>query len=191
MSSRSGLFAFALAAMSASALFVGTALGQGAAGPLPDNAHAETYGNGWECNHGFSETDGTCAPIQLPANAYLTSLSYGRGWDCKRGFREIRRTCDAFEIPANAFLNAAGNGWKCHRGYQNSRNSCAVVEVPENGFLNDASYGTGWSCNRGFEPINQSCRVLKLPANTHLDFSGNRWECDPPLRRRSNNCVVP
>ena len=191
MSSRSGLVAFALMAISASGLFVGTAHGQGAAGPFPENAHAEAYGTGWECNRGFFEKDGACAPIQLPANAYLTSLAYGRGWDCKRGFREIHSTCNALEIPANAFLNAAGNGWECHRGYQNSRNSCAVVEVPENGFLNDASYGTGWSCNRGFEPINQSCRTLKLPANTHLDFSGNRWECDPPLRRRSDTCVAP
>jgi len=191
MSSNSGFVAFVLMALSASALFSGTAHGQGTATPVPENAHAETYGTGWECNSGFSETEGACEPIQVPANAYLTSLSYGRGWDCKRGFREIRNMCQSLEIPANAYLNASGNGWKCHRGYQNSRNSCAVVEIPENGFLNDASYGTGWSCNRGFEPIRQRCRPLELPANTPLDFSGNRWECDPPLRRRSDSCVAP
>jgi hypothetical protein len=96
--------------MSAAATFTGTAHGQGVASPLPENTHAETYGTGWECNRGFSETDGACAAIQVPANAYPTSLSYGRGWDCKRGYREIHNTCNAVEIPASAYLNASGNG---------------------------------------------------------------------------------
>jgi len=191
MNSSSGLVALVLTAMSASALFHGTAHGQRAASPVPENARAETHGTGWQCNRGFSKLEGACEPIRVPANAYLTSLSYGRGWECKRGFREVRNTCNAIEVPDNAYLNASGNGWKCHRGFQNSRDNCVVVEVPENGFLNDASYGTGWSCNRGFEPISQRCSPLILPADTHLDFSGNSWECDPPMRRRSDTCVAP
>lgn len=169
----------------------GSAAGQGNGIGIPENAHAKTYGSGWECNRGYAENVGACTPIQMPANAHLTNSSYGRGWDCNRGFREARSTCMPFEIPANAYLNASGNGWKCHRGYQNARNACTVVEVPENGFLNDNSYGTGWSCDRGFAPIGPSCEPLKLPPNTHLDFSGNRWECDPPLLRRNNSCVTP
>lgn len=181
----------ALLATLVTAISSGVVSGQSDSSLIPENAHAETYGSGWECDRGYAETDGACTPIQVPANAYLTNSSYGRGWDCKRGFRENRSTCIPFEVPANAYLNASGNGWKCHRGYQNARNACKAVEVPENGYLNDTSYGTGWSCDRGFTPVGRACEPLKLPPNTHLDFSGNRWECDPPLLRRNDECVTP
>ena len=60
----------------------GSASGQGDGSGIPENAHAETYGPGWECNRGYTENDGACTPIQVPENAHLTKSSYGRGWDC-------------------------------------------------------------------------------------------------------------
>jgi len=34
-------------------------------------------------------------------------------------------------------------------------------------------------------------RPIDIPENAHLDYSGRDWECDPPYRRRQNNCALP
>lgn len=178
-------------ALTASQISTDPASAQSNARQIPANAHAESFGSGWECNRGFTEVDGTCAPIQVPANAFLTTLKFGRGWDCMRGFRENRGACDALEIPANAYLNASGNGWKCLRGFLHTRDACTVITVPANAFLDDTSYRTGWRCDRGFAPHQQRCEAVQLPDNSHLDYRGNDWECDTPFRRRDNMCVLP
>ncbi len=67
---------------------------------MPENAHARSYGTGWECDPGYREAKGACAAVKVPANAYSTSWSYGRGWVCDHGYREVDGTCGAVNVPS-------------------------------------------------------------------------------------------
>ena len=119
----------------------------------PKNAHAKSYGIGWECDRGHREVKGACAVIKMPMNTYQPDSTYGRGWECLRGYLEINGSCSAVKIPSNGYLDSSGKGWKCERGFQSANDSCEAIKVPANGYLLDSSYGigrgTGWKCNRG------------------------------------------
>jgi hypothetical protein len=47
---------------------------------VPANAYASdsSYGSGWKCERGFVQTNDTCEPLLLPANAMLDAA--GDGW---------------------------------------------------------------------------------------------------------------
>jgi hypothetical protein len=66
----------------------GVAPAQGGSAVIPENAHAKSYGSGWECDRGYQLSNGGCEIVQLPANAFSTSAasSYGRGWECGHGY---------------------------------------------------------------------------------------------------------
>ena len=61
--------------------------------------------------------------------------------------------------------------------------------MPENAYFFDRSYGPGWKCLRGYRAEGEACVKIVLPPNTHLDQSGNDWECDAPARRRQETCT--
>lgn len=100
-------------AISIHALFVlallaaapGVVFAQGGSVGMPDNAHAKSYGSGWECDQGYREAQGTCATVKVPA----TNAFYGRG------YRAVKETCAAVKVPENAHLDYSGNGWECNR----------------------------------------------------------------------------
>ena len=48
--------------------------------PLPTNAQASPYGDGWSCERGYSRVRDVCREIDLPANAFLNAS--GSGWVC-------------------------------------------------------------------------------------------------------------
>jgi hypothetical protein len=98
-----------------------TALAQSSSGAVPANAHAKSYGSGWECDQGFHENSGSCEAVILPANAFPTGNSYDRGWDCSHGFQERDNTCVIVTVPAHAYLDASGGWWACNRGYREGR----------------------------------------------------------------------
>jgi hypothetical protein len=57
------------------------------------------------------------------------------------------------------------------------------------------SAGNGWRCERGFASAGAAsagatCVALQVPPNAHIDFSGNRWECDTRYRRDGDVCVA-
>ena len=87
----------------------GLVFAQGSSAEVPDNAHAKSYGNGWECNKGYRDVNAGCAAVKVPANAYPTNHSYGRGWECNRGYLEADETCRFVKVPSNAYLNADGD----------------------------------------------------------------------------------
>ena len=51
------------------------AFAQTAAQPMPENASAKSYGDGWECNIGFRLNENACVAVIVPQNAYDTVLS--------------------------------------------------------------------------------------------------------------------
>jgi hypothetical protein len=94
----------------------GVAFTQDGAAEIPENAHAKSYGSGWECDQGYRDFNGACEAVQVPANAYSTSLSasYGRGWECDHGYRAADEACVAVKVPENGYLAASayGPGWQ-------------------------------------------------------------------------------
>ena len=156
---------------------------------IPENARANSYGNGWRCNRGYRETGGKCFAITIPENAYATDKLYGRGWECKYGFRRADSACVAVKVPTNGYLDASGDSWKCERGYRAVGNACDKVRVPANAFYVESSYGTGWQCARGYREVDGSCIAVVVPENAHLNYSGNNWECDRPYRKEQNKCI--
>jgi hypothetical protein len=159
---------------------------------VPENARANTYGDGWQCNQGYRKIDKSCNAIKMPGNAYLTNRGYGRGWACSYGYREQRENCVVFEVPKNAFLNSSGEEWECSRGFRKQGLSCAAIKVPLNGYLVNSlhGYGNGWECDRGYRAGNYACVQVKVPKNAHLDSTGSDWECNRPYQKRRDECVM-
>jgi hypothetical protein len=89
----------------------GLVLAQNGNDMVPENAHAKSYGDGWECDRGYREVDKVCVAIKVPANAYPTNTSYGRGWECIRGYLEVDEACAAIKVPPNAYVSSSGDSW--------------------------------------------------------------------------------
>jgi hypothetical protein len=124
---------------------------------IPENAHAKSYGGGWECNYGYKEENNTCRPIKIPDHAYLNS--YGSRWECNRGYRSSGRACVAIKVPANGYLDDAsyGPGWRCERGFRQTTDACEAVKVPENGHI--SSSGNDWECNKPYHRDTNKCAL--------------------------------
>ena len=45
-----------------------------------------TAATGWDCERGYTEADGSCVRVAVPANGYLRDD--GGDWECERGFRK-------------------------------------------------------------------------------------------------------
>ena len=158
----------------------------------PENAIANQYGRGWRCLQGYVKKGPACRKIDVPANAYLKEGAYPNGWACHWGFREVANQCEAIAVPANAYLSPLSGGrWLCERGYRKFDDSCIEIEVPVNGYLDERSSGRGWRCQRGYKETNRQCVRVEVPTNAHIDYSGNTWTCNPPFRRRGNECLLP
>jgi hypothetical protein len=167
------------------------AIGEGSTVILPENASASHYADRWVCNRGYRETDGACAAVELPLNAYLTGSALGRGWECRRGYVDRDAACVLVYLPKNAYLiSQRGDVWKCARGFSTVDDACVAIRVPENAFLTASTHGTGWECDRGYRSTNESCVELRVPENAHIDYSGHEWECDRPYRKQGGECVL-
>ena len=56
----------------------GVALAQGDSAEIPENAHANSYGSGWQCDYGYRAVDEACVAVKVPENGYLAAASaYG------------------------------------------------------------------------------------------------------------------
>ena len=149
------------------------AFGQTADQPMPENASAKSYGDGWECNIGFRLNENTCIAVVAPQNAYDTNRSYGSGWECLHGFRKTDDVeCVAVKVPEGGFLDPSGERWQCLRGYFKVDDTCQEIVLPANAYLADASYGPAWTCERGFEANEDQFTAIAVPANAYLNGSG-------------------
>ena len=158
---------------------------------VPENATANRYGDGWSCDKGYRESQGACAAIKVPANAFPTNKSYGQGWECIRGFKQNDNKCNQIKVPKNGYLDYSGVRVKCNRGYLMVNKICNVIKVPANGYLEPSAYGPGWTCERGFRADDDTCIALKVPKNAHIGYSGKVWECNNPYIKKNNNCIMP
>lgn len=103
------------------------ALAQDSAAGIPENAGARSDGSGWECDRGYRENDGSCAAVEVPANAYFVEASFGLGWKCDRGYRTVSEACVAVTVPKNAHLDYSGNDWDCNRPYRKDQDGCILL----------------------------------------------------------------
>lgn len=172
-------------------LFALPAFGQTAGQPMPENASAKSYGDGWECNIGFRLNENACVAVVVPQNAYDTNRSYGSGWECLHGFRRTgEAACVAVEVPEGGFLDPSGERWRCLRGYIKVDDTCQEIVLPANAYLVDASYGSTWSCERGFEATGDQCTAIAVPANAYLNGSGygQPWTCERGFLEQAGLC---
>ncbi len=156
------------------------AFAQSATQPMPENASAKSYGDGWECNTGFRLNENACVAVIVPKNAYNTNRPYGSGWECLHGFRNTdKAACVAVEVPEGGYLDPSGERWHCLRGYIKVDDTCQAIVLPTNAYLVDASYGSTWNCERGFEATGDQCAAIAVPANAYLNGSGygQPWTC--------------
>ncbi|WP_338879010.1 peptidoglycan-binding domain-containing protein [Achromobacter veterisilvae] len=122
-------------------------------GGIPQNAHLNYLGNGWDCNRGFNRAGNECQPVQMPR--YATIDVYGSGWVCQRGYYKSGNECLTVQMPRYATLDVYGSGWVCQRGYYKSGNQCLPVQMPQNATLD--VYGSGWVCIQGFRKAGDKC----------------------------------
>ena len=141
-------------------------LAQGASQVIPQNAHAKSYGSGWECDHGYRQREQKCAEVVVPANAYLTNSTFGRGWECNYGYREYLDNCSAVDVPDNGYINDSGTGWKCDRGFLRQDEGCTRIEVPTNGYPDPCDLFVRNACSGSFIAT-QSSPIL---SNFRLHF---------------------
>jgi hypothetical protein len=139
----------------------GVALAQGDSAEIPENAHANSFGSGWQCDYGYRAVDQACVAVKVPENGYLAADS------------------------------AFGPGWQCDRGYRAVDEACVAVKVPENGYLANFALGPGWQCDRGYRAVDEACVAVKVPENAHIDLFGNGWECNAPYRKQQDGCTPP
>lgn len=123
---------------------------------VPPNAHPNIFGNGWECDRGYSRSGNVCVKVVLPNNASLNV--FGNGWECNRGYKRAADRCTKVNVPDNASINVFGNDWACNRGYARSGSGCVKIIIPDNASIN--VYGNGWSCNRGFKKAGGRCEPM-------------------------------
>ncbi|EHE7897586.1 hypothetical protein J0V14_004404 [Vibrio parahaemolyticus] len=151
---------------------------------LPENAHVDIYGTGWDCDRGYRKSGSQCLKVNVPANAHIDV--YGSGWDCDRGYRKSGSQCLKVNIPANAHIDVYGSGWDCDRGYRKSGSQCLKVNIPANAHID--VYGSGWDCDRGYRKSGSQCLKVNVPANAHIDVYGSGWDCDRGYKKSGSTC---
>ena len=172
-------------------------LAQNSATPLPTNAHAKTYGQGWECDRGYRKDGVSCVTIVLPENSYLTNQTYGLGWECLHGFRKVGgSTCEEVVVPDGGFLGPSGKRWYCLRGHQKLDQTCQKIVLPDNAFITETSRGSDWRCNRGYEVVNNACSKIAVPENAYLSTAsyGRAWTCERGFIEQDGGCkavIIP
>ncbi len=166
---------------------------QSGAASVPENAHAKTYGEGWECDLSYRLVRGQCVAIAVPENGYPTNQSYGVGWECQHGFQEANgNTCVEVSVPEGGYLDPSGEQWKCLRGFRRVGNACQEIELPDHAYLSEDAYGSDWNCDRGFEPNGSECVAIEVPENAYLNSKGfgALWTCERGYIEAAGKCAA-
>lgn len=160
---------------------------------IPENAHAKSYGDGWECDPSFRAEGDKCTAVLVPENAYLTNRNYGAGWQCHHGFKEVGgASCLEVMVPAGGYLDPSGKNWDCLRGYRKTDNNCEQILLPAHAYLSDNSYGSDWLCERGYREVNGSCEAVAIPENAYFDDAsyGAGWKCERGFSASDDSCTA-
>lgn len=188
------LFAGAIFALLA---FATPSFAQSGVGPMPENAHAKSYGEGWECDLSYRLAGNQCVAVIVPENAYATNRSYGAGWECHHGFRDVNGdTCVEVTIPSGGYLDASGQQWKCLRGFRKVGKACEEIELPDHAYLSEDTYDSDWNCDRGYEAKGNECVAIVVPENAYLNSKGYGapWTCERGYIEADGKCeavVIP
>ena len=148
------------------------ALAQGDSAEIPENAHANSYGSGWQCDYGYRAVDevgwryfgGFCVRL---AGSAIADIG-------------VDEACVAVKVPENSYLAnfAFGPGWQCDRGYRAVDEACVAIRVPENGYSTNSAYGSGWQCDRGYRAVDElawpsRCRRTAIWRTLRTDLAGS------------------
>ena len=104
------------------------------AAEIPENAHVNLYGNGWECIRGYRKSGGKCEEVVLPQYAKINV--YGNGWQCKRVYAPSSNQCIKFSVPENASISPGGNSWNCNLNFKRSGSVCVPMSPQEIAYQN-------------------------------------------------------
>ena len=69
----------------------GVVLAQSISAGMPENAHAKSHGQRWECERSYRAVDEACIGIGLPENAHVDYS--GNDWSCNRPYRQQGDRC--------------------------------------------------------------------------------------------------
>jgi hypothetical protein len=184
-------FALLLLTIACLLTFAGQSRAQSLAASIPENAHAKSYGAGWECDPSFKIAAGECVAIVLPANAYLTNRAYRKGWECLHGFVEVDGTsCVEFVVPAGGYLDPTGGKWRCLRGYRETGGACEQIVLPDHAYLTEDTFGSDWACDRGYRKTSDDCVAIVVPENAFLNSAthGRPWLCERGFFEKNGAC---
>jgi len=92
---------------------------------VPQDAHVDATGKGWQCDAGFYRTDGKCAAV--PPNSVADAA--GNGFTCSPGFDRSGSQCLP-EVTQTPALTQPGNSGACGEGYYRSGDRCVKNEIP-------------------------------------------------------------
>lgn len=187
------IMAYVFGSVCALFFVVAPAVAQSTAPPMPENASAKRYGEGWECNSGFRLNEDACDAVIVPENAYETNRTYGPGWACLHGYRVLDNiACVEVIVPDGGFLGPSGERWHCSRGYLKVDDICQEIALPPNAYLSDASYQSGWECERGFEVSGETCAAIVVPQNAFLNPAnyGQPWTCERGFFEENGQCAA-
>lgn len=172
-------------------VFAAPVFSQSSTSSIPENAHAKSYSDGWECNLSYRPAGDTCVKIVVPQNAYPTNKPYGTGWECVHGFIEVEGTsCDKVFVPEGGYLDPSGKRWNCLRGFRKIDDICQKIELPDNSYLTNNSSGPAWRCNRGYEAKGEKCIAIDVPKHAYLNGSsyGRPWTCERGFFEQDGSC---
>ncbi len=158
---------------------------------IPENAHARSFGEGWDCDISFRIVEEQCVAIVIPANAYATDRSYGAGWECVHGYTEAEDgVCMELAVPENAYLEASGKSWVCKRSFRKDGDACERIVLPEHAFLSDDSFGSDWDCERGYKKTANTCEAIRVPEHAYLNSAryGLPWSCERGYVETAGTC---
>ena len=188
------LFAGTICALLA---FTVPSFSQSGTGSIPGNAHAKSYGGGWECDLSYRLAGDQCVAVIVPQNAFPTNQTYGAGWECHHGFQEVNGgTCVEVAVPSGGYLDASGQQWKCLRGFRKVGKTCEEIELPDHSYLSEDTYGSDWDCDRGYEANGNKCVAVVVPENAYLNSKGYGapWTCERGYIEADRKCeavIIP
>ena len=129
---------------------------------IPSNAHYSAGGQGWACNHGFTQVAGLCTVDSDVLPSQSAFEVFDGQWRCRSGYHRAGRFCVPGVAPAHAAFVGEGERWECDWGFQKTGSECQEIKPPPHGYI-EAS-GHDWACYPGCGRMTDRCIPMPNPA---------------------------
>jgi hypothetical protein len=129
---------------------------------IPANAHYSAGGQGWACNHGFTQVAGLCTVDSDVLQSESAFEVFDGQWRCRSGYHSAGRFCLPGIAPPHAAFVGEENRWECDWGFQKIGSQCQEIKPPPHAYI-EAS-GRDWVCFPGFSRMSDRCVPMPDPA---------------------------